>query len=296
MPTPRLTVVVNFYNMAREAARTLFSLTPGYQHSLRVEDYEVIAVDNGSTEPLDPAEVTRFGPNFRAVRFSPEAPSPAAALNHGVSLARGDRVMLVIDGARILSPGILDYATRAFRAFDNPFVHTLGMHLGHQVQNESITTGYDRHVEDRLLESVAWRENGYRLFEIATVALSSKQGFFSSLSESNCVALTKAQYRRLGGFDERFCSPGGGLVNLDFFNRALLDPTVDPVMLLGEATFHQVHGGVATNVAMADHPWHGFAAEYEQITGSPYATVVRPPSFLGGRPGESELVTGRLWT
>jgi glycosyltransferase involved in cell wall biosynthesis len=289
MPVPRLTVVVNFYNMRREAARTLRSLTPGYQRGVSAEHYEVIAVDNGSTEPLDLAEVTRFGPNFRHVTFSPDAPSPAAALNHGVELARGEQVMLVIDGARILSPGILSYTDVAFRAFDNPFVYTLSMHLGHQVQNESIVTGYNRHVEDRLLESVAWTENGYRLYEIATVGRSSKEGFFSSLAESNCVALTKTQYQRLGGYDERFRSRGGGLVNLDFFNRALLDPTVEPVMLLGEATFHQVHGGVATNVAMADHPWAAFAAEYEAITGHPYETVTRRPHYLGALPEECAL-------
>lgn len=299
-----LTVVVNFYDMVREAPRTLHTLTPGYQRGpdtqgVDARTYEVIAIDNGSTEPLDPAMVASFGPNFRHVAFTPEWPSPSAALNHGVSLARGERVMLVIDGARMLSPGIVTATERAFRAFDNPFVYTLGMHLGRQVQNQAIAAGWDQAAEDRLLDSVPWRDDGYLLYRIATVAPSSKQGFFSSLAESNCVALHRAQYERMGGYDERFRSPGGGLVNLDFMNRARLDDTVDPVMLLGEATFHQVHGGVATNSAQdpdAVHPFGAFAAEYEQIHHRSYETVDRPPHYLGTIPPECDLEPPRFRT
>ncbi|MCB1016142.1 MAG: glycosyltransferase family 2 protein, partial [Acidimicrobiales bacterium] len=264
---PRLTVVVNFFDMVREAPRTLHSLTPGYQ-GVDAADYEVVAVDNGSRRPLDPAMVASFGPNFRHVAFEPEWPSPAAALNHAVAHSDGARVMLCIDGARILSPGILRSTDRAFRAFDNPFVYTLGMHLGRQVQNQAIAAGWTQADEDALLRSVDWEDDGYELYRIATVAPSSKEGFFSDLAESNCVALSRAQYERMGGYDEAFRSPGGGLVNLDVMNRARLDPSVDPVMLLGEATFHQMHGGVATNSARNPdevHPFGAFAAEYERI-------------------------------
>lgn len=294
--TPTLTVVVNFYDMRREAPRTLRSLTPAYQ-GVDADDYEVLAVDNGSPAPLDPAMVAAFGPNFRHLVFEPEWPSPAAALNHAVAQGSGERVMLCIDGARILSPGILRTTDRAFRAFNNPFVYTLGMHLGHRVQNEAIAAGWTTADEDALLASVPWEHDGYELYRIATVAPSSKEGFFSDLAESNCVALSRAQYERMGGYDEAFRSPGGGLVNLDVMNRARLDPTVDPVMLLGEATFHQMHGGVATNSARNPdevHPFGAFAAEYEQIRGVPYETVARRPHFLGTIPEQCDLVPPRF--
>src|SRR5581483_9041619 len=51
----------------------------------------------------------------------------------------------------------------------------------------------------------------------------------------------------LGGFDERFASPGGGYVNLDAYRRALDLPRTRLIVLLGEGTFHQVHGGAATS-------------------------------------------------
>jgi len=292
----RLTVVVNVYDMRREAPRTLHSLTPAYQ-GVDADHYEVLVVDNGSPAPLDPAVVASFGPNFRHLWFDPEWPSPAAALNHAVAQGSGERVMLCIDGARILSPGILATTERAFRAFDNPFVYTLGMHLGHRVQNEAIAAGWSTADEDALLTSVPWEQDGYELYRIATVAPSSKEGFFSDLAESNCVALSRAQYERMGGYDEAFRSPGGGLVNLDVMNRARLDPTVDPVMLLGEATFHQMHGGVATNSARNPdevHPFGAFAAEYERIRGVPYETVARRPHFLGTIPPQCDLEPPRF--
>ena len=48
--------------------------------------------------------------------------------------------------------------------------------------------------------------------------------------------------------DESFSMPGGGFVNLDFFERMVLTPGVTLVTMLGEGSFHQVHGGTTTNV------------------------------------------------
>ena len=52
-----LSIVVNFYNNRREALNTLFSLTRAYQRDAAAIDFEVIALDHGSTLPLSEAEV-----------------------------------------------------------------------------------------------------------------------------------------------------------------------------------------------------------------------------------------------
>ena len=280
-PPPRLSVVVNFHDMRREAARTLHTLSPVYQRSVDAGDYEVIAVDNGSSRPLDPAEVAAHGSNFRYLRVEQAGPSPCPAINRAVAGARGQWVMVCIDGARMLSPGLLHYALAALGMHRHPFVYTLGMHLGPKPQNESMEEGYDQQAEDALLASIDWRGDGYRLFQVSSVAYSSRKGFFSRLSESNCFALRRDDYLSLGGLDERFDSPGGGLVNLDFFNLAHERPGMQPVMLLGEATFHQFHGGVASNVTRAEHPWPAMAAEYERIRGRPFASDPPMPRYLG---------------
>ena len=278
---PTLSVIVIVHDMRREAPRTLFSLSPGYQRRMETGDYEVIVVENGSSAPLSAEEVECVGPNFRYHRHETSSSSPVGAVNLGVDLARGEWVAICIDGARILSPGILHYMLAAFRAFPKPFVYTLGWHLGQEVQNVSIETGYDQEAEDRLLESVDWRGNGYALFSISTLALSCRRGWFSPVAESNCFALPKTEFVRLGGFNQAFQAAGGGLVNLDFFALACAAPELTPVLLLGEGTFHQFHGGIATNVARADHPWAKFHEEYVSVRGKPYSPPQFSPFFLG---------------
>ena len=93
-----------------------------------------------------------------------------------------------------------------------------------------------------------WPENGYRLWEIAAPTPQVRRGYAAPTAESNCIFLRKHLFDELGGFDERNTAPGGGFVNLDFFARAVA--VADPVFtLLGEGTFHQMHGGAATGLA-----------------------------------------------
>jgi len=290
---PKLSVIVIFHNMRREARRTLFSLAPNYQQGVNEDDYEVIAIDNASTQPLIDDEVRAFGRNFCYVFHTTSSVSPAGAVNLGVNLARSDRVAICVDGARVLSPGILRYSLMAFRALTSPFVCTLGWHLGDEVQNLSVTKGYCQAVEDRLLDSVDWQRNGYALFSISTLALSNKDGWFSPVLESNCFVIAKQEFLGLGGFCEGFQSPGGGLVNLDFLFSACEAPHLEPVLLLGEGTFHQFHGGVATNVPMDQHPWSRFHDEYVRLRGKPYTVPRFAPHYLGHLPIEARrfLVT-----
>jgi hypothetical protein len=84
----------------------------------------------------------------------------------------------------------------------------------------------------------------------------------------------------LGGLDERFRSPGGGLVNLDFYRRAC-NRASELLILLGEGTFHQVHGGVATNVPPERHPWRAFHDEYLAIRGAAFAAPAREAVYMG---------------
>src|SRR5262249_8686249 len=144
---PEFSVIVIVHNMRREAPRTLFSLSASYQTGIEANEYEVIVVENGSTDPLDPYEIERAGSNFRYHRHKTLSTSPVEAVNIGAQLARAERLVVCVDGARILSPGVLGYMRAAFQAFPNPFVYTLGWHLGDEPQNFSMIKGYDQVVE-----------------------------------------------------------------------------------------------------------------------------------------------------
>jgi hypothetical protein len=281
---PRLSVVVIFHNMRREAARTLFSLSPPYQRRIRPHEYEVIAIDNGSSAPVEAGEVERWSGNLRYVYHPTSAVSPAAAVNLGVELARGEHVAVCIDGARLLSPGLLRYALMALVMFRAPFICTRAWHLGPELQNVSMTRGYNQASEDALLESVNWRDDGYELFTISSLASSSGDGWFAPLSESNCFVIDKRAFQALGGLDTRFESPGGGLVNHDFFQRACACPSLTPVLLLGEGTFHQFHGGIATNTTLDKHPFRDFQDEYRRVRGMEYRSPTFRPRYFGHMP------------
>lgn len=279
MIVPKLSIIVAFHNMAREAPRTLYTLSAQYQRGVTESEYEVIVIDHGSTTPLDASMVEAMGSNFTLVRTAP-GPSPAAAINRCAFQSRGDLICICIDGARMLSPGVVRHMLDAARISREPVVATLAFHLGPKMQNLSMLEGYCQAVEDTLLESIDWRGDGYSLFSIASLAGSSAEGWLRPLGESNCLSVPRGLFERLGGLDERFVAPGGGLVNLDFYRRAV-DSCDLLVMLLGEATFHQFHGGVATNVPMESHPGASFAAEYSSIRGCDYLRPQRQALLLG---------------
>ena len=49
--------------------------------------------------------------------------------------------------------------------------------------------------------------------------------------------------------------------------------------LLGEATFHQFHGGIATNVPIDRHPWMSMSNEFVQIFGKAFEPVHKMPFY-----------------
>jgi glycosyltransferase involved in cell wall biosynthesis len=280
---PKLSVIVVIYDMTREAPRTLHSLSTAYQRSVVEDDYEVIVVDNGSPTPLGGGVVQKFGRHFRYVYIQDASPSPAGAVNAGVNLSHGEYICIAIDGARILTPGLIGTTLRAFRAYEDPTVVTLGWHLGPEPQQRSVKNGYTREIEDTLLSKINWPEDGYRLFEIGCLGGSSKYGCFRPISESNTITVSRDTFDLLGGYETRFDLPGGGLVNLDFFRRACERRGSQLVILPGEGSFHQLHGGASTNIPNdeLDTRFKQWTEQYARIRGIPWAMPVQVPEYLG---------------
>jgi glycosyltransferase involved in cell wall biosynthesis len=279
--SPTLSVVVVAYDMARELPRTLQSLSVPYQRDIAADDYEVIVVDNGSPEPLEPSLLEHFSGHLRHARVDPAPPAPARAANLGLHMARADFIGLVLDGARIASPGLLARALLAGRLVDRPIVATLAWHLGPTQHIDATDATYDRAAEDALLAKVDWTRDGYRLFTVSTLAASSSRGWFRPMGESNGLFMPRSLWEELGGLDESFVLPGGGLSNHDLFRRACALDGAQLVVLLGEGTFHQIHGGAATSGRFG---WDEMHDEYVALRGRPYASPKNDRLYVGEVP------------
>jgi hypothetical protein len=278
---PSLSVVVVAYDMARELPRTLRSLTLPYQRTIDADDYEVVVVDNGSPTPVDVSDVSdvRADPQpIRLHRIDDAPPSPARAANLGIERSTGELIGLVIDGARMASPGLLAMALLASSVSPRAVITAPAWHLGASAHGHGAE---DREAEDALLAEVGWEDDGYELFTISTPAGSSSRGLFGPMGESSSLFMRRELWHELDALDERFALPGGGLVNHDLYRRACGLPAVQLVVLLGEGTFHQQHGGAATSGKVRrDEMW----ADYESIRGEPHAPPANDPLYVGHVP------------
>jgi hypothetical protein len=277
---PSISVVVVGYDMARELPRTLRTLAPDYQCVDR-DEYEVVVVDNGSPQPLDGSMLAAFPGRLRVERIDPAPRSPARAANLGLELATGELVGLIVDGARMASPGLLATARMGAQLAVCPVIATPGYHLGDVRHMDAAESGYDQSAEDALLGTVDWEHDGYRLFEISTLAASTGRGWFGPMGESSALFLRRETWKELGGLDEAFALPGGGLVNHDLYCRACALEGAQLVVLLGEGTFHQYHGGAATSRRLT---WDEMHDEYVAIRGERHRPPQNRPVYVGGIP------------
>lgn len=281
-----MTIVVVLYEMYREAPRTLYTLSTDFQKGVTERDYQVVVVDNGSPNRRSPESIEQFGSNFRYHYVEQADRSPASAINKAIREASTDVVGVLYDGARMLSPGFLSLVQHAITTFESPVIVSLGWHLGPDVQFRSIQNGYDQQEEDQLLESISWQENGYNLFTISSLAGSNERGWFGPLAESPLMFMERKKFLEIGGYHTGFTSAAGGLLNLDIYRQACESPGTQLCVLLGEGTFHQIHGGELNNSTGEEHARKQAIAhkEYESVRGRAYSPPVQEPFYFGQLP------------
>ena len=296
----KLSVILTAYDMAREIPRTLHGLSRTYQHGAQELEYEVLLVDNASPVPLDESTWADVDVPVRLIRLENAPPSPVMGLNIALQEAVGEIVCLMIDGAHILTPGIFRLALAAYAAYEDPVVATRYFWMGPDEQNVSITQGYSKDVEDELLAGINWPEDGYRLFEVGSPLRAGPENisWMNRIFESNCLFMRRELFQELGGADERFDLPGGGVVNMDIFKRAVDWPGVTAVQLIGEGCFHQLHGGTTTNVSTEDRDAsiQKFLEQYREIRGDEDIITKKTFYFIGHLPTNASKIhrSGRV--
>jgi len=151
----------------------------------------------------------------------------------------------MIDGAHVLTPSVLRYGMAGLSTYEPAIVVTQQWYVGPGQQPDAMNAGYDQAYEDELFREIEWPLDGYRLFDIGHFI--GDRDWFDGLWESNCIFVPRRLLEQTGAFDERFAEPGGGYANLELYERLGAMPGVNVVTILGEGSFHQLHGGTTTN-------------------------------------------------
>jgi len=296
--TPKISVLVIAYQMSKQLENTLLSLSAVYQHNIAQEDYEVIVVENKSDDTLAKSFIADLEGNFRYFLREDSSVSPVDAINFGFQQCRGSYVGLMIDGARMLSPGVLQYTLMATQINRNATVAIPGYHIGDKEQHLQ-DKHYTAAQEQEILTSLNWQKDGYQLFNISTFSNGNRRGFLQPMHECNCIFSSMENFKRIGYADSRFSLAGGGSLNLHIYRSLGLCSDSPLFVLAGEGSFHQFHGGVTTsNHSELETSLHAYKDQLNSLwPNGGFQALRREPIILGKIPPQSvsHLMTSGNW-
>ena len=245
--TPKVSVILIAYSMSQQLENTLLTLAPDYQQGVDGGDYEVIVIENSSGDNLAPEKVAALPDNFRYLLREETAVSPVYAVNEGFAMCRAPLICLMIDGARMVSPGIIQTALQAYAISKDAIIAIPGYHLGQEEQHLVAGQQDQETHESQLLASVDWQTDGYELFSISTFSGANRLGYLNPIMECNCLFASAESFAAIGFANTEFQLPGGGSVNLHMYRSLGMLPGSKFYLLPGEGSFHQYHGGVTTS-------------------------------------------------
>lgn len=181
---PYLSVIIPYFNAPEKLSRLLETIGK----SKKAPPYEVIVVDDGSSQPLtvDRKQLTgKQKAQVRIVRL-PVNKGPAVARNRGVAAARGEFVVF-LDGDVEVFPDTMHEIAKVF--VDDPDVVAL---TGVWVK--------EQRSKDFFPNFKALRDWSYWINE------RDKSGYYFLFS-TRIAAIKKAVFDRLGGFDQTYPAP-----------------------------------------------------------------------------------------
>src|SRR5690242_4480651 len=126
MSSPKISFLVVIYKMSRQAENTLLSLSARLQRNVSEAEYEIVAVENESDDMLGEARACAVGGNVRYFARTETLPTPVFALNFASEQSRAPLVCLIIDGARMVTPRLVEHALLAQRLVEHPLVAVPG--------------------------------------------------------------------------------------------------------------------------------------------------------------------------
>jgi cephalosporin hydroxylase len=191
----------------------------------------------------------------------------------------------MIDGAHVLTPGVLHFGLKGLATYEPAIVVTQQWYVGPGQQGDAMDNGYNEEYEDKLFDEIRWPNVGHRLFEIGHFV--GDRDWLDGVWESNCIFAPRTLLAQVGGFDESFSTAGGGYANLELYERLGTSTDITVCTIMGEGSFHQTHGGTTTNQADAAtrrSRVFGYSRDYAQLRGRAFKGPGKPLHYVGRLP------------
>ncbi len=258
----KISVLLFCYDIREEVINTLESLRNEYQN-FDPSLYEVLILENPSENNLSAKEIYNLPDNF-FYNLNTHKKSFTESLNHLSSKANGDYLLIIPDGANILSKRVLNYCYQAIKISSKCIVAFHSYNLGFAENGISKKDIHDSKKIEKAFLNEMFPKFPDSLLNNASWADSSSSGSFSQMAESNCLLLTKQLWNKIDGFDQRLDSIEEGIANLDLYNRALENKDHKLFFVLGEGTIHQLNSKKSANSFVKN--FEKCKSEYFKIT------------------------------
>ena len=248
--SPRVSVIIPCWNYSKYITQAIQSV-----YSQTYQDWELIIVDDGSTDDSSKI-IQEFIQNEPRARLIHQVNSGVAhARNHGISQARGEYICC-LDADDELASDYLEIVIPAL--IRDP---KLGIaYTGITIMNEDGTLSDHVH---------SW-PGPYDIHR----GVSGNQ-------VPTCCVYRKSWWTRLGGYRQRFAPHGAGQEDGDFWFRILANGG-SAEMVSPKGLFHyRLHPGQATNIHRGDwskntyHPWYPFIQDCAHPLASQLAEAAR---------------------
>ena len=281
----KISVLIFCCDIREQVINTLESLKHEYQN-FDPNLYEVLILENPSENNLSQKEILNLPDNF-FYNLNTYKKSSTESLNKLSEQAKGDYLLIIPDGAEILSKRVLNYCYQATKISSKCIVafhsYNLGFSRHFMSKREE---DHSKKIEKEFLNETL-PNNPDNLLNNASWSSSSSSGSFYQMAESNCLLLTKQLWNKIDGFDQRLDSIEEGFANLDLYNRVLENKDHNLFFVLGEGTFNQLNSKKSKK--FSEKNFEKCKSEYFEITKKKLTLSKRKDFDLLGRVYPSSL-------
>jgi hypothetical protein len=270
-----LSIAVAFSNRAAQAENCLLSLSEAFQANVAVS-YEIVAIEAPSDDTCGEARARACGKNVRYVELGGTGPWRARALRLGVERCRAPWIGLMLDGAHILTPRVVEHVLLARGFGARPLI----------VVPEYVPADESRWQGAPLVRLQPGANEYGELLDHARFGPANPNGFLGPLLGASCVFLPRTSFDAVGAADARLDVPGGGALRFDLYARLSRLPDTRLVVLAGEAAMRQPHPEVtAERVREAESGLERLLADRAEPLPPELRSVHREPALFGPIPG-----------